>query len=598
MSKILISILILLAAGLPAQMVPQMYSVHKEESDYYSQFTKEELARMFEPAKEAPPRVYPRGACKLDKIVFGFHPYWEEGAEVHYQWDLLSDFCYFGYKVDPATGAPSTVHEWLTAGSVNAAKAHGTRLHLAMTLFSGHDKFLNNKTAQRNFSNTIISLLKKRNAIGVNLDIEAVPKTLKRQLTAFVLFFGNELHKAIPGSILSIDIPAVDWSGTFEIKKMNKVVDIYFVMGYGYYYGGSSESGPTAPLYSFVDYYDYNLSRSVSYYQSVGMPLDKMVLGLPYYGKTWKVSKTGAPAKTLGKGTTVFYRDTRKNENGYFSRSNARWAGTCFANYFLYKKSNAWYHAFVLSANEQRSKMEIIRLRGLAGTGMWALGYDDGYNDLWDVLRETMTECYQQPCKGTLYDNGGPSGDYYNSESNSVMLHPAEKGRLKLKFSYFSTVKDEDYLSIYDGKDAKAKLIGKYTGTISVPEIMSTGPYLYLRFHSNGATRRKGYKAVWTCDTMDVGTVNPEVKPGVSYNVTPNPSQGKTVLHLNGLAPGRYELFVYNLHGKKMVQKTIHSSGQPVDETIDLKSSPKGFYKFYVKNKSHTIMVSGSVVIQ
>ncbi len=584
--------------GIHSQAPIEAFSVHRAEDQYYSRFSTAQLHRMFKSAHRVKPVFKQRERCNLNKVVFGFHPYWEEGAEVNYDWDLLSDFCYFNYTVDPTTGGPTTVHEWMSAGSVDAALAHGVRLHLAMTLFGNHATFLNNKAAQRNFSSTIIQMLKARHAIGVNLDIEAIPKTLKKKLTSFVLFFGKELHREIPGSILSIDIPAVDWSGTFEISKMKKEVDLFFIMGYGYYYGGSSESGPTAPLYSLVDYYDYNLSRTISYYQSVGMPMDKMILGLPYYGKAWKVSKQGAPAKTLSKGTNVFYRDTRKNENGYYSRSNARWASTSYSNYFLYKKSGAWYHAFVLSAKEQRSKMEIIRQRGLAGTGMWALGYDDGYSELWDVIRETMTDCYAQPCSGTLYDSGGPYGDYFDSEDYGLLIKPSDKGTVKLKFSYCSIDKNGDYLAIYDGEDATGTLLGNYTGTVSIPSIHSKSHALYLKFHSNATGRKKGFKALWTCDTMNVATATPRVITRFRYEMVPNPTSGKSRLNLLGIPVGNYILRVFDSNGTEMFYHSFTTFSETYSSTIDLRDEHSGLCFWTITNPSGKLICADKLILE
>ncbi len=593
MKKILLISIILSSFGLFAQITPVPHSIHKEENDYYRRFSPEELAGMFRPAQHVETTIGSREDCKLEKIVFGFHPYWVEGAQNNYQWDMLSDFCYFNYEVNPATGAPTTIHDWLNAASVDAAHAHGVRVHLTMTLFGNHSQFFNNKSAQRNFSKTIIALLKERKAIGVNLDMELVPKTLKRKMTEFVLFFGRELHREIPGSILSIDIPAVDWSGTFEIAKMNKEVDIFFIMGYDYYYSGSSESGPCGPLYSFVDYYDYNLSRTVSYYQAVGMPLDKMVLGLPYYGKTWKVSKQGAPAKTLAKGTSIFFKDTKNNTDGHFSRTNARWASTSFANYYLYKQSGSWYHSFILNAKEQRYKMDLIRLRGLAGTGMWALGYDDGYSDLWNVLRETMTECYTQPCKGTLYDSGGPFGDYYNSEDYAVLLRPENKGTLNLKFSYLNTAQGEDFLTIYDGESVSAPQIGKYSGIQNIPEIHASGSALYLKFHSNAAGRKRGFKALWVCDTMDVASSNPGVISGIWYEMVPNPSFGKSRLFLYGLAPGSYRLQLSDISGKTIATSAFKVIEERQIVPIDMRGKSPGIYFFCILNNSGKQILTG-----
>src|SRR5438309_1487069 len=36
-------------------------------------------------------------SCTLTKRVFGWHPYWNGSTYTNYQWNLISDFCYFDY---------------------------------------------------------------------------------------------------------------------------------------------------------------------------------------------------------------------------------------------------------------------------------------------------------------------------------------------------------------------------------------------------------------------------------------------------------------------------------------------------------------------
>jgi spore germination protein YaaH len=35
-----------------------------------------------------------------------------------------------------------------------------------------------------------------------------------------------------------------------------------------------------------------------------------------------------------------------------------------------------------------RAKYELIKANDLAGVGIWALGYDGGYQELWNLLKE------------------------------------------------------------------------------------------------------------------------------------------------------------------------------------------------------------------
>ncbi len=119
----------------------------QEQSEYYNSLniTGEEYYNINIPA--VMDHSNSRSACNLNKMVFGWHPYWQNGFEANYDWDLISDFCYFNYDVDPATGNATSTHNWATANSVDTALARGLKVHLCVTLFSDHATLFSCPTA-------------------------------------------------------------------------------------------------------------------------------------------------------------------------------------------------------------------------------------------------------------------------------------------------------------------------------------------------------------------------------------------------------------------------------------------------------------------
>ena len=110
---------------------------------------------------------------------------------------------------------------------------------------------------------------------------------LGNAFTDFIIDLSDQVHTAIPGCEVSIASPAVNWSGTFNIPVLNQHLDFFMVMGYDYYWNGSSQAGPVSPLYSMAGNYDYNFSKTISYYQSQGVDANKMLMGVPYYARQW-----------------------------------------------------------------------------------------------------------------------------------------------------------------------------------------------------------------------------------------------------------------------------------------------------------------------
>ncbi len=436
-------------------------------------------------------------ACNLNKIVFGWHPYWVNGLEANYDWNLISDFCYFSYEVNASTGNASTTHSWATTSVVTEAINNGVNTHLCVTLFSDHATLLNSSTAKQTLINNLITLISDRGAKGVNIDFEGVSSSLKDELTAFMIDLSNQMHSQIPGSIVSLDMFAVDWNGTMDVAAMAPYVDLFMVMGYDYYWNGSSTAGPNSPLYSFTSSYNYNLSKTITYYLDAGVPNNKLVMGIPYYGRDWPTENSSIPSSTTGNGGSRTYKTVMDNANGYY---NTRlWDENTFNSYYTYY-NGGWRQCFSDDEYTLPYKYELFNRRGIAGIGIWTLGYDDGYTALWDLLRDYFTDCNTTVCSDTIYDMGGPAMNYYDNEDYTYTIAPTGAMNLSLNFTEFSLEDNFDSLWIYDGSSINAPLIGGYSGTNSPGNIVSTGNALTLKFNSDGATTESGFKAIWHCN--------------------------------------------------------------------------------------------------
>ncbi len=104
----------------------------------------------------------------------------------------------------------------------------------------------------------------------------------------------------IPGAEVSIAAPAVNWNDKINIPVLNNYIDFYVVMGYDYYWSGSDFAGPVSPLYSVTGSYNYNFSKTISYYQSQSVPNEKIIIAVPYYAYQWPTEGQFAPSSTLG----------------------------------------------------------------------------------------------------------------------------------------------------------------------------------------------------------------------------------------------------------------------------------------------------------
>lgn len=524
----------------------QHKSIVQEQSEYYSSLNlkSEQQFDSLRSAEGNIPSVTQKlqsansSTCVLNKKVFGWHPYWNGSTYTNYQWNLLSDLCYFDYTIAPSTGSnTNSSFAWNTASVVTVAKNNGTKIHICATMFSSHSTFWGSTTAQNTFINNIISLLNARQGNGVNIDFEGMGASDKIPFTTFITNLNNALNTANPNYKLSVCLYAVDWSGVFDMAALNAQVDFFTIMGYDYYYGGSAQAGPEAPLYNFQTTYNYTLPKSITYYIKQGATPSKLLLGLPYYGREWETVSNTAPSNTTGNfssSRTLLYVN---NNPTTYSAANKKWENNSFSPYYTYTISSTWRQCWIDDIYSMGRKYDLVNQRGLGGIGIWALGYDDGMSAYWNLIQNKFSGCAPIVCNDSLYDMGGPTRNYYDNEKYYYTLTAPTGSLVQLQFKSFGTEANYDSLWLYNGTSTVSPLLGAYTGTNSPGTIVSTGTAITLRFKSDGATNTFGFKAIKTCTPAPVITTGiNEAGAGKNITLYPNPTGGDITITAAGFS--------------------------------------------------------------
>ncbi|MES2513648.1 MAG: glycosyl hydrolase family 18 protein [Bacteroidota bacterium] len=498
---------LLLLLLFPFSFFAQQSSTVQEQSMYYKNynFTKDTQWDSLNTIENGTvyqinPKSKTSAACNLNKKVYGWHPYWVGSVYTNYDWSMLSDFCYFDYGVSPTTGNnTNTSFAWNTSAAVTAALSNSVNVHFCATLFSSHSTFWASSTAQQTFITNAINLLQSRGGNGLNIDFEGMGASDKVPFTAFMTNLCNQVHAANSNYKVTMALYAVDWSTSFDIPALNPLVDNFIIMGYDYYYSGSSTAGPEAPLYNFQTGYNYTLAKSITYYLKQGATKSKLLLGLPWYGREWETAGNTAPSATTGGFTTSRLYNYVKNTAGTYSAANKHWENNSFSPYYSYQSAGLWRQCWIDDMYSYSRKFDLVNQRGIGGIGIWALGYDDGYSDLWDLIKNKFSDCGTVPCTDSIYDMGGPGRNYYDGESYTYSIAPTGASKVQLSFSQMDLEQGYDSLYIYDGSTTAAPILGAYTGTVIPATIISSGPVLTVRFKSDNGTVKGGFKALWTC---------------------------------------------------------------------------------------------------
>lgn len=324
-----------------------------------------------------------------DYKTFGWHPYYTGSAYKAYNFSLLWGVAYFAYDIEPKTGSYTTIHSWKTTALVDSAKKHGTKVFLTVKSFGGanNSTFLRNPTARQTCIDSIIALVEYRDANGVNVDLEGVRASDKDSLTAFMVALSQQLKLKDPTHVVSLALYSVDWNNVFDIPNLVDYVDLFMIMGYDYYYSGSSKAGPVAPKESGKEWLPYNLEKSVAAYLEAGVPKNQLLLGVPYYGRSWYTSTTAIPGATTGHKKDYSYRQIM--DNGW--DASAKMDSVSSTKYSVFNGTET-YQVWFEDRATLSAKWDIVLDNDLAGGAIWSLGMDNGYTDLWELLEEKFTE--------------------------------------------------------------------------------------------------------------------------------------------------------------------------------------------------------------
>lgn len=74
-------------------------------------------------------------------------------------------------------------------------------------------------------------------------------------------------------------------SGAYDHEKLAHIADYIMIMAYDQYYSGSATPGSVAGL----QWAEEGIKEFLSY----GIPRDKLIMGIPFYVREWKLDSSG-----------------------------------------------------------------------------------------------------------------------------------------------------------------------------------------------------------------------------------------------------------------------------------------------------------------
>lgn len=246
------------------------------------------------------------------------------------------------------------------------------------------------ESSRRKFAKSNVAIVERYDLDGVDIDWEypgmkgqdnifraedkenftLMFKSIREELDALSLKTGKayQLTTAIPCFTRFIE-------GT-EMAKAQQYLDYINLMAYDFYVSGDT-AGHHSNLYPSEDYYkEQSGDRAFKEYTKAGVPAEKLVLGIPFYGRSWYMKTTdhhgiNRRVDSVGRaGGYTFVKDSMAVRPG-FAR---HWDENAKAPYLFNSETRQ-----LVSYDDEESvaiKCAYVKEKGMAGVMFWQYASD------------------------------------------------------------------------------------------------------------------------------------------------------------------------------------------------------------------------------
>jgi spore germination protein YaaH len=267
---------------------------------------------------------------------------------------------------------------------ITYAHARGVKVVLTFMCDTDADKaFLADSVARTSAVNVLLAEVKTHKYDGVDNDIEN-SGIIKANMTKFHSLLADTFWASNSNYRVSLAISfsygKVD--ALFDFSVLKNKVNYIFIMGYDYTWQDSPISGPVGPTLDDILYPGYGISVSLNHYIGEGIPASKLILGVPYYGFLWSTADSSRTSPTTGGGVYTSCKDMITSAGIYGRKWDSIWQ----TPWYVYQSGDIWYQGHYDDVQSLGIKYDLVKSRGIAGIGMWAIDFATDYSDFWNLI--------------------------------------------------------------------------------------------------------------------------------------------------------------------------------------------------------------------
>lgn len=195
---------------------------------------------------------------------------------------------------------------------------------------------------------------------GINLDFERISVDMGPHYAQFIREMSVQCR--LQGLTFSIDnyVP-FNFNEYLRRDVQGKVADYVIIMGYDEHWHGSGDPGSVASLNYVSNGIDKTLEQ---------VPKEKVINALPFYSILWK---------TTGEQVTDEYL-TLNNTEDFLNRIGQEgvWDEETQQLYVEWESGDSKYQIWVEDERSLMLKLNVMRVKDIAGVAVWRLGYGTG----------------------------------------------------------------------------------------------------------------------------------------------------------------------------------------------------------------------------
>ena len=318
--------------------------------------------------------------------VYGYVPYWEmdAGIAAHLADTELTTLALFSVThkkngdLAPGERGYRKIDGPLGRQLITEAHDRGIRVELVYTSFGTgkNDAFFRSAEAQDRTIAGLVALAGDLGVDGINVDVELLEAEHVARYGAFVGRLRSALRAVDRDAQVSVATSANIRGTSMALAAAEAGADRIFMMGYDYHWSGS-EPGASAPLDRRDS--EKDLEWSLDLYRDAGVPAERTILGLPLYGMSWPVVGPELGAARNGRGSVWVPSD---NLGTLRDRTLVPVLDPLeMVEHLAVPDGDGWRAIYFDSPVSLTPKLALADARGLAGAGLWAVGYERGLVD-------------------------------------------------------------------------------------------------------------------------------------------------------------------------------------------------------------------------